>query len=117
MTSTQINHIMTTMGIPMWTNGAKVRTALPGFAYVILPKKELKTVDQEAIRFLFDMTNEVMELTYCRPYKKTGTPSHGHYDIMYNKDGVLTTYEYLTNLEGNLFVDYYSFDAIYMFGF
>lgn len=118
MTKTQIEVIMTNLGLSVWTSGEKVRSPLPGVAYIILPKKELKTVDQKAIRFLFDTTNEVMELTYCRPYSIEGdTPSHGHYDIFDDKNGVETVYEYLTDLDGNLFVDYYGFDAIYMFGF
>jgi hypothetical protein len=69
--------------------------------------------DLPRTRFLFDNTNKILEVTFCRPYSYNiaDIPNHGHYDILeYN--GVQTVFEYLTDKDGNLIVDYYSFDSI-----
>jgi hypothetical protein len=64
-------------------------------------------------RFKFNTTNSMLEHVICRPFSNNSqvVPSHGNYDIYVDND-VTTVYEYLTNADGDIIVDYYPLSAV-----
>ena len=90
---------------------------IPTIIYIAFKKdKNVLRSDIADIRFRFNMVQELMEVVYCRPYSKQGTlPPHPHYDIL-DYQGVSTVFEYLTDENNQLLVDYYDFDSITTIG-
>jgi len=78
--------------------------------------KNPKFSEIDKIRFLFDTTNEILEVSFCRPYSQNllEIPEHGQYDQL-DYNGIPTIFEYLVDINGDLIVDYYSFDSISAF--
>jgi hypothetical protein len=67
-------------------------------------------------RFKFDTTTNLLEVVYCWPYSKSGkTPAHGNYDS-HTKHGTTIVFEFLTDLNGDLIIDYYDFARIKTIG-
>jgi len=64
-------------------------------------------------RFLFDSTNEILGVSYCRPYSQdlSKLPEHGQYDQL-DYFGTPTIFEYLIDVDERLIIDYYSFESI-----
>jgi len=74
--------------------------------------KNLTFSEQKRVRFLFDRTNEVLEISICRPYSTDGTePPHSHFDTM-DYNGVSTIFDYLVDSNGEVIIDYYGFESI-----
>lgn len=75
--------------------------------------KNVMFSERNRTRFFFDTDNEILEVSFCRPYSKNSQyPSHDQYDEIDDENGVSTVYEYLVDKDGDLIVDYYTFGAI-----
>jgi len=116
MTTVQIIDILGSEN--MYVSGTKTRLHIPSISYVaFLKDKTVVKGDIRNVRFLFDSTNEILEVVYCRPFSQIGlTPSHGNYDIL-DLDGVSTVFEYMAEPStGELVVDYFTFESITTIG-
>jgi hypothetical protein len=91
-----------------------VRIALPDITLIAFNKDKNVIFSEVArTRFLFDTVNEILEVSYCRPYSNnlSDTPEHEKYD-QYVLNGQELIFEYLTDSEGNIIKDYYTFNSI-----
>ena len=123
MKKEEVKYILDQVGAPYIEGGLPANrmqaiTALPGVGYLIFPDSELRQVQRERTRFIFDLDNELVEIFYVREYSKDGQiPPHIYYDIMDDQNGIETVYEYLVDIDKNVVVDFYSFEAILIMGF
>jgi len=90
-----------------------VRSYINAIKFIGFEKdKSMVFSEIQRTRFLFDPVNEILEVSFCRPYSKTGQiPSHNQYDI-YEVNGENVVFEYLVDMDGNIIKDYYPFSAI-----
>ena len=113
MTKAQVLQVLTEVN-----DAPDVYTALTDVNYIAVTQtSNLLFCRQKDIRFRFDTTNEIMEVIKCRAYSQGDSlqyPGHSHYDEMDN-NGVPTVYEYLVDINNDIVLDYYSFDAITLF--
>jgi hypothetical protein len=107
MTTAQITEIL---GV----NNLDARVYIPEMDFISFGKDKNVTFSEiKRVRFLFDTTNEVLEISLCRPYSENlaDIPAHGQYDILNHKDKDYV-FEYLVDTNGDLIVDYYGFESI-----
>ena len=90
------------------------RVYIPEIDFISYGKdKNVSFSEINRVRFLFDTTNEVLEVSLCRPYSRNlaELPSHGQYDIL-NHKGEDIVFEYLVDANENIIADYYGFESI-----
>lgn len=113
MTKTQIIHLLNKLDI-----NPNIITHLPGVNYIAIDKGgNIIKVDYASIRFNFNTNKDYMEVIFCRPYSRDilEVPAHGHYDVLNDKYGNQTVFEYLVDTDNNVIKDYYIFEAIDLF--
>ena len=89
------------------------RTFIDDVVFISFGKdKNIMYEEIHRVRFLFDTTNDMLEVSFCRPFSQNAEePAHGKFDIIDWK-GVSTVFEYLVDSAGDLIADYYPFSSI-----
>jgi hypothetical protein len=91
-----------------------VRVPLNDINFISFTKdKHMIFAELARTRFFFDTTNQILEVSFCRPYSRnlSETPAHGEYD-QYEFLGEQVIFEYLVDSDENIIKDYYTFDSI-----
>jgi hypothetical protein len=112
MTATQIGAILGSSS--MDTVGM---IHIPEMRYITF-KKDRMVLSSEIsnIRFRFDTTNDIMEVVYVRLFSRSGTiPPHNNYDAPVDGNTDII-FEYMSDSNGDVVKDYYSFDSITTIG-
>jgi hypothetical protein len=92
---------------------------LTGVRYITF-KEDNNTVfvKLSSVRFNFDSANELIDIIPCSEFSHDSqvVPNHGNYDIYIDEKNITTVYEYLTDKNGNIISDVYSYDNLIGFG-
>lgn|SRR5574344_466765 len=118
MTKNQINYIVTSV---LNDELDKYVPLINNFMIVVSKEENLYT-DESRYRFKFDSSNEILEKIQIKKFSESDTdlPDHDNYTITYVKDtagNIVKTivYEFITNEDGTVMTDYYSYDSIIAF--
>jgi hypothetical protein len=90
------------------------RVYIPEMNFISFGKDKNVTFSEiQRTRFFFDTTEEVLEISLCRPYSRNinELPLHGKYDIIEHK-GEQIVFEYLVDKNGEIIADYYGFESV-----
>ena len=112
MTKNHINYIVETI---LNDNLDEYTPLLNNFSIVISKEENLYT-DISRYRMKFNSDHELIERINVRKYSEdiNDVPKHGNYDVV-SENGKDVVYEYITDKNGNVLTDYYSYDAVIMF--
>jgi hypothetical protein len=119
MTTSQLTELLGEESLDTYTGEDKLFISLHDviFSFSVSKTKYVLSSEVSRTRFHFDTDVEVMSVAYCRKFSTTNQyPPHGNYDVI-DIDGVSTVYEYLTNPNGDIIVDYYPFSSITIVNF
>lgn len=112
MTKAQINYIVENI----LNDSLDEYTPLLNNFSIVISKDENLYSDISQYRMKFNSSQEIIERIMVRKYSEdiNNVPKHGNYDIV-SENGKNIIYEYLTDKNGNIITDYYTYDAVVMF--
>jgi hypothetical protein len=117
MTATQIEAILGASSMDKTVNGTGGMLHIPSMRYITFKKDRMVlSSDVNNIRFKFNTSKDIMEVVYVRLFSRSGTiPPHENYDAPIDGNSDII-FEYMSDVNGDLVKDYYSFDSITTIG-